>query len=237
MPCAQALADLLKLTHRGCFIPPRPEKNPVEGQRANQVRCWPCQILHNPRHACACVTVPAEQVVTVEGLVLQEFVEARRAALQHYMEQLAQHPVISRSEVGVAVAGMFLVGWHTAGCCTFPAREAFHSPVWVQVACERMCVVHGQSCQVCGAPQAAGPRLLGCGTQELRAFLELESPLADNYQWRQLHPMQGSLMEGLSRLPKQLLGARTSHAQTSACCCACKLSAGPPSAHGVHACQ
>ena len=35
---AQALADLLKATHRGYFIPPRPEKNPVEGQRASQAR-------------------------------------------------------------------------------------------------------------------------------------------------------------------------------------------------------
>ena len=57
---------------------------------------------------------------------------------------------------------------------------------------------------------------LGYGTQELRAFLELEGPLADNYQWRQLHPLQGSLMEGLSRLPKQLLGAQQN--PTSACC-------------------
>lgn len=31
----QALAELLKVTHRGFFIPPRPEKNPVEGQRAS----------------------------------------------------------------------------------------------------------------------------------------------------------------------------------------------------------
>lgn len=30
----QALSELLKVTHRGYFIPPRPEKNPVEGQRA-----------------------------------------------------------------------------------------------------------------------------------------------------------------------------------------------------------
>lgn len=30
-----ALAELLKVTHRGYFIPPRPEKNPVEGQRAS----------------------------------------------------------------------------------------------------------------------------------------------------------------------------------------------------------
>ena len=32
----QALAELLKVTHRGFFIPPRPEKNPVEGQRASE---------------------------------------------------------------------------------------------------------------------------------------------------------------------------------------------------------
>ena len=31
----QALAELLKVTRRGYFIPPRPEKNPVEGQRAS----------------------------------------------------------------------------------------------------------------------------------------------------------------------------------------------------------
>lgn len=60
----QALGDLLKTTHRGYFIPPRPEKNPVEGQRASA-----------------------------------DFVEGRRAALQHYLEQLAAHPVICQSEV------------------------------------------------------------------------------------------------------------------------------------------
>ena len=39
----QALSELLKVTHRGYFIPPRPEKNPVEGQRASdeflKLRC------------------------------------------------------------------------------------------------------------------------------------------------------------------------------------------------------
>ena len=58
------MGDLLKTTHRGYFIPPRPEKNPVEGQRASA-----------------------------------DFVEGRRTALQHYLEQLAAHPVISQSEV------------------------------------------------------------------------------------------------------------------------------------------
>ena len=60
----QALGDLLKATHRGYFIPPRPEKNAVETQRATT-----------------------------------EFVDARRAALEHYLQQLALHPVISHSEV------------------------------------------------------------------------------------------------------------------------------------------
>ena len=31
----QALSTLLKQTHRGYFIPPRPEKNAVEGQMAS----------------------------------------------------------------------------------------------------------------------------------------------------------------------------------------------------------
>ncbi len=71
----QALADLLKVTHRGYFIPPRPEKNPVEGQRAQQ-----------------------------------DFVEQRRAALQHYLEQLAAHPALSRSEVRQLQAKSLLQG-------------------------------------------------------------------------------------------------------------------------------
>lgn len=101
---AQALADLLKLTHRGYFIPPRPEKNPVEGQRANQVVYnglleHLCSPTFTPGNAPLQLSMHAEQGICA-GPVLQEFVEARRAALQHYMEQLAQHPVISRSEVG-----------------------------------------------------------------------------------------------------------------------------------------
>lgn len=66
--CVQALADLLKATHRGYFIPPRPEKNTVEGQRASS-----------------------------------DFLESRRLALERYLQQLATHPVISRSQVGTAV--------------------------------------------------------------------------------------------------------------------------------------
>ena len=60
----QALADMLKAQYRGFFLPPRPEKNPVEGQRASE-----------------------------------EFVEVRRAALEKYLNQLAAHPAVVRSEV------------------------------------------------------------------------------------------------------------------------------------------
>ena len=60
----QALADMLKGQYRGFFLPPRPEKNPVEGQRASE-----------------------------------EFVEIRRAALEKYLNQLAAHPAVVRSEV------------------------------------------------------------------------------------------------------------------------------------------
>jgi hypothetical protein len=63
-PALQALHELLKQTHRGYIIPPRPEKNTVEGQRASE-----------------------------------EFVEGRRGAVQIYLNQLAAHPVIGKSEV------------------------------------------------------------------------------------------------------------------------------------------
>lgn len=58
-----ALADLLAATHRGYFIPPRPDKNPVEGQRASP-----------------------------------EFVETRRQLLERYLQAIAIHPVLARSD-------------------------------------------------------------------------------------------------------------------------------------------
>eukprot|EP00879_Flechtneria_rotunda_P002097 GHRR01002277.1.p1 GENE.GHRR01002277.1~~GHRR01002277.1.p1 ORF type:complete len:327 (+),score=115.19 GHRR01002277.1:235-1215(+) len=58
-----ALAELLKAQFRGYFVPPRPEKNAVEGQRMSDA-----------------------------------FIEERRVGLQKYLQKLAAHPVISRSE-------------------------------------------------------------------------------------------------------------------------------------------
>ncbi|KAK9866902.1 hypothetical protein WJX84_001593 [Apatococcus fuscideae] len=102
-----ALHDLLKSTHRGFFIPPRPEKNTMEGQRAQP-----------------------------------EFIELRRMALQRYLHQLAAHPVIGLSEV-------------------------------------------------------------------FRAFLEADEPLLSSLQWTQLTPVQHTFMEGMARLPRQLLGSES----------------------------
>ena len=45
------------------------------------------------------------------------------------------------------------------------------------------------------------------GAQELRVFLEAEGTLAASYAWQQLQPMASSILEGVARLPKQLLGA------------------------------
>ena len=51
-----------------------------------------------------------------------------------------------------------------------------------------------------------GEGLMARAVQELKAFLTVEGSLADSYQWRQLQPLQGSVLEGIARLPKQLLG-------------------------------
>ena len=43
--------------------------------------------------------------------------------------------------------------------------------------------------------------------QELRVFLETEGNLAGSFPWQQLQPLRGSLLEGIGRLPRQLIGA------------------------------
>ena len=37
-------------------------------------------------------------------------------------------------------------------------------------------------------------------------FLEAEGALGLSMDWQQLHPMQGSFLDGAVRLPKQLIG-------------------------------
>lgn len=44
--------------------------------------------------------------------------------------------------------------------------------------------------------------------QELRVFLEAEGSLAASPQWQQLQPARGTLVEGIARLPRQLIGVR-----------------------------
>ena len=45
-----------------------------------------------------------------------------------------------------------------------------------------------------------------CGVQELRVFLEAEDSLATSFEWAQLQPMHGTILEGVARLPRQLFG-------------------------------
>jgi len=97
------LSELLGTTHRGYFVPPRPEKNVVEGQR-----------------------------------MTKDFIETRRAALEKFLSKLAAHPVISQSG-------------------------------------------------------------------ELRVFLEHDGELSASPAWAQLKPTHSSVLEGISRLPKQLI--------------------------------
>lgn len=79
---------------------------------------------------------------TASGRTEAEFVEGRRIDLERYLNRLAQHPVIGRSE-------------------------------------------------------------------EFRVFLTAEGSLASSFPWQQLQPLKGSLMEGVARLPRQLLGAES----------------------------
>ena len=43
-------------------------------------------------------------------------------------------------------------------------------------------------------------------SQELQLFLESEGPLGTSMDWQRLQPLQGSFLDGATRLPKQLLG-------------------------------
>jgi PX domain/Vps5 C terminal like len=44
-------------------------------------------------------------------------------------------------------------------------------------------------------------------SNELRVFLTAEGSLSSNFHWQQLQPLKASLMEGVARLPAQLLGS------------------------------
>ncbi|GAB4824150.1 hypothetical protein N2152v2_011196 [Parachlorella kessleri] len=43
--------------------------------------------------------------------------------------------------------------------------------------------------------------------EALKVFLEAEGPLNASYAWQQLQPLKGSLLEGVARLPRQLIGS------------------------------
>ncbi|EFN57618.1 hypothetical protein CHLNCDRAFT_142705 [Chlorella variabilis] len=47
-------------------------------------------------------------------------------------------------------------------------------------------------------------------SEELKVFLEAEGSLDKNFSWQQLQPVRGSLLEGIGRLPRQLIGSDSS---------------------------
>ena len=51
------------------------------------------------------------------------------------------------------------------------------------------------------------------GVQELRVFLEAEDSLATSFEWAQLQPMHGTILEGVARLPRQLFGKQLFRSQ------------------------
>ena len=200
----QALGGLLKQTHRGYFIPPRPEKNAVEGQRGSP-----------------------------------EFVEQRRAALEYWLQQLAFHPVIGASEVAILLtpapssptADLPLrpAHWKSAATLTDPLFDLCPPP-WSASpdhTVKQASGVWNQGSHPCDdtggtLPRGESPPLpcwvqpsSGCSPlsmprmQELRVFLEADGVLALAPEWRQLQPASGNLLDGVTRLPKQLFGAHS----------------------------
>lgn len=58
-----------------------------------------------------------------------------------------------------------------------------------------------------------------CCVQELRLFLEKEGQLGGDPEWAHLQPAHGGMLDGLHRLPRQLLGEWYECVYTSLSCC------------------
>jgi hypothetical protein len=58
-----------------------------------------------------------------------------------------------------------------------------------------------------GSQRAAGSPSWSGRWQELRLFLEKEGQLGSDPEWAHLQPASGGVLDGLHRLPRQLLGA------------------------------
>ncbi len=91
---------------------------------------------------------------------------------------------------------------------------------------------HPEACNPLWSPSALIPK------QELRVFLETEGSLATSLAWQQLQPTRGTLVEGIARLPRQLIGARTrgcllcssalTTGRSTTCSCQCAHAFGCP---------
>lgn len=122
-----------------------------------------------------------------------ELVKTRTADLERYLRRLADHPAIGTSEVGAADGS----GWCGGRRPRRRAPEAASAASALEAAVHRR-VTPASPCVHRGA------------TQELRTFLEAEGQLSAAYDWQRLQPLRGGILEGVSRLPRQLLGTDTS---------------------------
>ena len=152
----QDLADLMSLTQRGYFVPPRPEKNAVESQRSTT-----------------------------------DFLEGRRGALEKYLGKLAAHPVISHSAVrnrGHQDCSSSLCHFCRGFSITLCADVSFlHRRIFPLVPLPLLSDWAGSA-------------------QELRVFLECDGELVCSPEWNALKPSHSTILEGVAKLPKQIIG-------------------------------
>ena len=141
-----------------------------------------------------------------------DFVELRRADLERYLRKLAAHPVVGASEVGRGGVGACwlaeVVCWaphmrHRVEGCQKSGMPAVlphtHPSCWMTLT---PAVAYTHPCWLTPSPASR------CAPtpQELRVFLEAEGSLATSLAWQQLQPSRGTLVEGIARLPRQLIG-------------------------------
>jgi PX domain len=99
----QSLADMLKVSHRGYFLPPRPEKqpNPLEAQvRCGAVQSETVECHHVVKRSTQKKVSNTSSYVAISYQVPDsEFVASRCAALEVWLRRMSTHPVIGHSQV------------------------------------------------------------------------------------------------------------------------------------------
>ncbi|KAF8069565.1 SNX2B [Scenedesmus sp. PABB004] len=125
---------------------------------------------------------PAKNLVEGHWRMTDAFVEARRAALERYLNRLTAHPHASRSEVTHRGGGV-------AAAATRRRRRPAAAPP--------------------PPPEGpAPPAPLAPRAQALRVFLEADGALRSSPEWRALKPSALTPVQATNRLLRTLVGAR-----------------------------